>query len=72
MSTEPRALPDRLKLALEGTGAKPWRIRPGGKSVIVWEIGPDSIWREIATFARKEDAEAFVFVLSDPVLGQWS
>ena len=72
MSSDHRVLPNRLKLALEVAGNKPWRIRPGGKAFIVWEIGADTIWREIATFARKEDAEAFVFMMSDPVLGEWS
>lgn len=49
----------------------PYRIKDGGRGTIVWEVVPGASWREIATFLRRSDAEAFVFVMSDPVLGAW-
>lgn len=59
-----------LDAILEKAKNSPYRIRDGGRGVIVWEI-VDGTWREIATFAKRDHAEVFVFAMSEPVLGEW-
>lgn len=59
-----------LHALLERASKTPYRIKDGGRGVIVWEI-VGGIWKEIATFRSRDDAEAFVFVMSGPVLGEW-
>ena len=58
---------DRLRKAASDA---PYRIKAGGRGVIVWEI-TDGRWQEVATFRHRVDAETFVFAMADPVLGQW-
>lgn len=63
---------DLLERARQVVSDAPYRIKDGGRGVIVWEAPADGGWREIATFLRREDAEAFVFVMASPVLGDWT
>lgn len=62
---------DRLDQLRKAVSDAPYKIKDGGKGVIVWETGPGAGWKEIATFLRREDAETFVFSMCWPVLGQW-
>lgn len=62
---------DRLEQIRKTASDAPYRIKAGGKAVIVWEVGPGGIWREIATFANREHAETFVFAMCWPVMGEW-
>lgn len=59
---------DSLERARKTASDAPYRIKAGGRGVIVWETKPGDTWREVATFLRRADAEAFVFIMSDPVL----
>lgn len=62
---------DRLDQLRKAVSDAPYRIKAGGKGVIVWEVVSGGSWKEIATFLRQEDAETFVFSMCWPVLGQW-
>jgi len=57
-----------LRAAEQAAKAHPFCIKPGGRAFIVWEVGDGGIWREIATFARRTHAEAFVEAMAEDML----
>lgn len=63
-----------LRTAELAAKAHPFMIKPGGRAFIVWEIGRDRIWREVATFARRTHAETFVAAMAEDLLDEcgWS
>lgn len=54
---------DRLEQLRKAASDAPYRIKAGGRGVIVWEVQKGGIWKEIATLARVEDAQLLVWAL---------
>jgi hypothetical protein len=63
-----------LRSAELAAKAHPYVIKPGGRAFIVWHIDKDRTWREVATFARRAHAEAFVIAMAEDLLDDcgWS
>lgn len=70
MSSEPRIIHGYLQLAKRTAEDAPYTIRPSADQFAVWSKPGGR--KPIATFAKREDAEDFVFLKAGPIWGDWS
>lgn len=61
------ALISKAQRSVEGL---PYSIKPHKSGVVLWEDMGCGSWAVIATFARRSDAEEFIFAKAPPVWGR--